>query len=42
MLDTFEEGSGYDQALIQVYGFDTQRLDEQWREYVVGQYATVS
>ncbi|MCK4243147.1 MAG: peptidase MA domain-containing protein, partial [Dehalococcoidia bacterium] len=31
LLDVFKEGSGYDDALIQVYGFDMDGLNELWR-----------
>lgn len=31
LLDTFREGSRYDDALMQVYGFDTSGLDNLWR-----------
>ncbi len=33
LLNTFREGSGYDQALGRVYGFDTDGLDSLWRGY---------
>ena len=32
LLDTFQQGSSYDNALEQVYGFDTTGLDDIWRE----------
>ena len=31
LLDVFKQGSGYDDALIQVYGFDMDGLNELWR-----------
>lgn len=31
LLDVFKEGSGYDHALIEVYGFDMDGLNELWR-----------
>ena len=31
LLDVFKEGSGYDDALMQVYGFDMDGLNELWR-----------
>jgi len=31
ILDVFKQGSGYDDALIQVYGFDMDGLNELWR-----------
>ncbi|MBA7610292.1 hypothetical protein ES703_17499 [subsurface metagenome] len=34
LLNTFSEGSGYDAALEEVYGFDMDTLDSLWREYV--------
>ena len=32
LLNVFKEGSGYDEALQQVYGFDQDGLDKLWRE----------
>jgi hypothetical protein len=37
LLNTFSQGSSYDAALDQAYGFDTDGLDTLWREYVTGQ-----
>jgi len=34
LLNTFRQGSSYDAALEKVYGFDTERLDTLWRDYV--------
>lgn len=34
LLRTFKAGSGYDEALLKVYGFDMDGLDKRWREYV--------
>jgi hypothetical protein len=31
LLQVFKEGAAYDKALEQVYGFDTDGLEEQWR-----------
>jgi hypothetical protein len=31
LLDVFQQGSTYDQALEQVYGFDQDGLDTLWR-----------
>ncbi len=39
MLNIFRQGSTYDGALIQVYGFDMDGLNELWREYIMAQYA---
>jgi hypothetical protein len=32
LLNTFRQGSGYDEALMKVYGFDMDGLDTLWRE----------
>ncbi|MFH1169160.1 MAG: peptidase MA family metallohydrolase [Chloroflexota bacterium] len=32
LLEVFHQGSGYDEALQQVYGFDQDGLDAQWRQ----------
>ena len=34
LLNTFREGSSYDDALTKVYGFDVDGLDSLWRDYV--------
>lgn len=34
LLDTFREGSNYDEALYKVYGFDMDGLDALWRDYI--------
>jgi len=34
LLSTFREGSTYDGALLKVYGFDTDGLDERWRGWL--------
>ncbi|MFC1846563.1 peptidase MA family metallohydrolase [Chloroflexota bacterium] len=39
LLNTFRQGSTYDSALMQVYGFDMDGLNELWREYIMAQYA---
>ena len=31
LLSTFRQGSGYDEALLKVYGFDMDGLDSLWR-----------
>ncbi|MFC1860947.1 peptidase MA family metallohydrolase [Chloroflexota bacterium] len=36
LLNTFRQGSGYDEALIKVYGFDMDGLDMLWRDYIKG------
>ena len=41
LLTTFKQGSGYDQALEAVYGFDMDELDGLWREYVTDKYREV-
>ncbi|MDZ4231027.1 MAG: peptidase MA family metallohydrolase, partial [Dehalococcoidales bacterium] len=38
MLNAFSQGSNYDDALTEVYGFDMDGLDALWREYVTRQY----
>jgi hypothetical protein len=38
LLNTFKEGSGCDEALEAVYGFDMDTLDSLWRDYVSEQY----
>jgi hypothetical protein len=38
LLKVFSQGSDYDAALERVYGFDTDGLDERWREYVRKRY----
>ena len=35
LLHTFREGSGYDAAFLEVYGFDMDGLDALWRDYLV-------
>ncbi|UCC60136.1 MAG: hypothetical protein JSV02_10500, partial [Dehalococcoidia bacterium] len=32
LLDTFKQGSSYDDALIKVYGVNTEGIDNLWRE----------
>ncbi len=34
LLEVFRQGSGYDEALEEVYGFDTDGLEEAWRARV--------
>ena len=38
LLNAFKQGSSYDGALIEVYGFDMDGLDALWRDYIVEQY----
>jgi len=38
LLNTLSEGSTYDGALEEVYGFDMEGLDGLWRDYVTRQY----
>ncbi|TET26306.1 MAG: peptidase MA domain-containing protein [Dehalococcoidia bacterium] len=38
LLSTFRQGSSYDGALEEVYGFDMDGLDSQWQDYVSQQY----
>jgi hypothetical protein len=33
MLNTFQQGAGYDEALVKVYGFDMDGLHELWLDY---------
>ncbi len=41
MLNTFRQGSSYDEALLKVYGFDLDRLNVLWRDYVAAKTARV-
>jgi hypothetical protein len=38
LLNTFHQGSGYDEALEKVYGFNMDGLNTLWRDYVTRQY----
>ncbi len=38
LLNTFRQGSGYDEALEKVFGFDMDGLDALWRDYLFKQY----
>jgi hypothetical protein len=38
LLNTFKEGSGYDEALIKVYEFDMDDLNDLWFDYITDQY----
>jgi hypothetical protein len=40
LLNIFREGSGYDAALEEVYGFDMDGLDSLWREYITALMST--
>lgn len=42
LLNTFREGSTYDNALLKVYGFDMDGLDRLWRVYVAGQFQSAA
>jgi hypothetical protein len=42
LLNTFRQGSGYDDALQTVYGFDMDGLDKLWRDYVTKQYQSAA
>jgi hypothetical protein len=42
LLNTFRQGSGYDEALERVYGFDMDGLDSLWRDYVTKKYQSVA
>jgi len=35
LLNTFHEGSGYDEALQKIYGFDMDGLNELWLSYIM-------
>ncbi len=41
LLDTLSEGSTYDDALTRVYGFDSDGLEQLWREYLMPAVETV-
>ncbi len=41
LLNTFSQGSGYDEALEKVYGFNADGLDALWRDYVIQRYQKV-
>jgi hypothetical protein len=41
LLSTFRQGSGYDDALDRVYGFDMDGLDSLWRDFVIQKYQSV-
>ena len=41
LLDTLSEGSTYDGALNRVYGFDSDDLEQLWREYLMSPAETV-
>ncbi len=42
LLNTFKQGSGYDEALSRVYGFDMYGLDSLWQDYVRQLYLPAS
>jgi len=35
LLSAFSKGSGYDEALLEVYGFDMDGLNDLWRDYIL-------
>ena len=41
LLNTFKQGSSYDDALDRAYGFDMDGLDNLWREYVIKQFQLI-
>ena len=34
LLGVFSQGSSYDEALLRVYGFDMDGLNDLWRDYI--------
>jgi hypothetical protein len=36
LLNIFGEGSGYDDALLEVYGFDMDGLNTLWQDALMG------
>ena len=42
LLNHFKSGSGYVEALDQVYGLDIDQLDSLWRDYIESSYAYVA
>jgi hypothetical protein len=38
LLESFKRGSGYDEALMMVYGIDTGGLNDQWQNYITELY----
>ncbi|MFH1662865.1 MAG: peptidase MA family metallohydrolase [Chloroflexota bacterium] len=38
LLNTLKQGSSYDEALITVYGFDMDGLNDRWRDYITVVY----
>jgi len=42
LLNHFKNGSGYIEALDQVYGLDIDQLDSLWRDYIESYYAFVA
>ncbi len=38
LLTVFKTGSTYDNALLEVYGFDLAGLNKQWQDYITGIY----
>lgn len=40
LLNTFSRGSGYDDALEEVYGLDMDGLNELWQDYAGGKYSS--
>jgi hypothetical protein len=42
LLNIFRQGSGYDEALESVYGFDMDGLDSLWQDYVTWRYQSAA
>ncbi len=42
LLETFRQGSTYDDAFMSVYGFDINGLDDEWQEYIKSKYGVAS
>jgi hypothetical protein len=38
LLDTFKQGSSYDGALMTVYGFNMDGLNDLWQDYITAIY----
>ncbi len=42
LLSIFKKGSTYDDALLHVYGFDTDGLNDIWQDYITNEYRSDS
>ena len=42
LLTTFSQGSSYDNAFEEVYGFDMDGLNDLWQKYIIAKYQTTS